>query len=70
VHGRRLEFAPLDVTCRCLDAHAVPKPLAQVQLDSIGGEISQLQALKRRFQVFRGSQVGVVSLGSAYGGLE
>jgi len=39
VHGRRLEFATLDVTGRCLDTHAVPKPLAQVQLDSISGKI-------------------------------
>jgi hypothetical protein len=54
----------------CLDAHAIPKPLAQVQLDSIGGEISQFAALKRSFQVFRGAQVGVMSLGSTYGRLE
>jgi hypothetical protein len=59
VQRRRLEFVTLDVTGRCLDSHPVPEPLGQVQLDSIGGEISQFAALKRSLQVFRGSQAAL-----------
>src|SRR5581483_7747772 len=48
---------------------AVPKPFAQVQLDSIGREVGQLVALKRSSQMFAGSHIGIVSLVSANGRL-
>jgi hypothetical protein len=65
----RFEFPTLDEACGCLHAYAVPKPPAQVQLDSIGREVGQLVALKGSFQMFAGSHIGVVSLGSAQGRL-
>src|SRR5258708_27944174 len=65
----RFEFPTLNEACGCLHAYAVPKPLAQVQLDSIGREVGQLVALKRSFQMFAGSHIGIVSLFSTYGRL-
>jgi hypothetical protein len=65
VNSRWLEFPTLDKTGSRLYAHAVPKPFAQVQLDSVGREVGQFVALKRSFQMFAGSHIGVVSLGSA-----
>jgi hypothetical protein len=69
MNRRRLEFPTLDEAGGCLDAHPVPKPFAQVQLDSIGREIGQFVALKRTLQMFAGPHIGIVSLGSAHGRL-